>query len=372
MKVDIAIFVPSLHGGGAERVMVTLANGFARRGYSVDLVLAQAEGSYLKDVVPQVRIIDLHGRRVIKSLWPLALYLRRNKPAAMLSAMSHANLVAILARFLAGVTTQLVISERSTITMEVKRAKNLSSKIIYALVPRVYPMADKIVAVSQGAARALESFAHLRPSSVHVVYNPFDLEHIEKIAGEAVTHPWFASSQRPVILAIGRLAPEKDFFTLIRAFATFYSRHEARLLILGEGELRDELQTLALSLGLTDDTFQMPGFVDKPFSYLSRARVFVLSSRWEGLPGVLIEAMACGTPVVSTDCPSGPREILENGRWGRLVPVGDVEALAEAIEAVLFAPRETLPNVRKRAQAFDQEEAINHYLNLLGMPLEPA
>jgi glycosyltransferase involved in cell wall biosynthesis len=371
MTEKVSIFLPSLNGGGAERVMVTLANGFAARGYAVDLVLATAQGPYLKDVRPEVRVVDLRAGRVIKALLPLARYLRRERPAAMLSAMSHANVVAVLAHRLSGSRCRLMVSERTTISAEVHRAHGWSARLVYALVPRLYRWADGITVVSQAAARDLEQFARLPTGSVQAIYNPFDLDRIAQLAQAEPPHPWLAPGQRPVVLGIGRLTEEKDFPTLIRAFAQCQSRGKARLLIFGEGPLRASLQAEATACGLTEDDFQMPGFVDNPYAFLARASLFVLSSRWEGLPGVLIEAMACGTPVVSTDCPSGPGEILEGGRLGRLVPVGDSAALANAIDAVLAAPRDSLPNVRLRAADFDQERAIDTYLAALGLPPVP-
>ena len=359
----LALFLPSLRGGGAERVMVTLANAFAERGYATDLVLAAAEGPYLKDVSDQVRVVDLHAGRVSKALLPLARYLRRERPRAMLSAMNHANVVAIAARMLARVPCRLVVSEHNTISVEAARAQGAVAKTVYALVPWGYRRADAIVAVSREAAADLERFARLPAGSVQAIYNPFDLDRIRRLAAEPLDHPWFAPGQPPVVLAIGRLTEQKDFPSLIRAFAAIRSHRPARLLILGEGELRGELEALVRTCGLTADDVQMPGFVANPFAYLSRCSVFVLSSRWEGLPGVLIEALACGAPVVSTDCPSGPREILENGRWGRLVPVGDVEALADAMVATL--DEKTHPDVKVRAADFGVERAAKAYVDVM-------
>lgn len=370
-RSDVAIFLPSLTGGGTERVMVTLANGMAARGFAVDLVLASKQGPYLKDVAPAVRVVDLQAGRVIKSLWPLVRYLRREQPAAMLAAMNHANVVAVLAQRVAKVPTRSVVSERTNISTGVARARGLAARVVYRLVPRLYRLADGVVAVSQGAARDLEAFARLPAGSVQAIYNPFDLERMARLAGEAVPHPWLQLGQPPVVLAVGRLTEPKDFATLIRAFAALRTQCQARLLILGEGELRPELETLARTCGLGADDFQMPGFTDNPYAYMARAALFVLSSRWEGLPGVLIEAMACGAPVVSTDCPSGPHEILEGGRWGCLVPVGDVAALTRAMSDVLATPREALPDVRARARDFDQERAIDAYLRVLGLPPWP-
>jgi len=291
----------------------------------------------------------------------------------MLSVMSHANVIAILARRLAGVRTRIVVSEHTTTSAAIQRARGWSAHAVYRLMPWLYRKSDAIVAVSGEAARDLERFLRLPRGAAQVIYNPFDLASIACKASEPVSHPWFLpGASRPVILSVGRLTEAKDFSTLIRAFAKVRGCSNARLLILGEGELRSELMELAQSLGLDGDDFQMPGFVRNPYSYLARAALFVLSSRWEGLPGVLIEALACGAPVVSTDCMSGPREILADGHWGRLVPVGDSSALAREICAVLAASRDELPDGRLRANDFEQNHAIDAYLRVFGLSTSAA
>lgn len=363
-KTRLAIYLPSLRGGGAERVMVTLANAFAATGYRVDLVLAEAHGPYLKDVSPKVRIVDLHAERVVKSLFPLIGYLRRDRPVAMLSAMNHANVIAVLARWLAGVTTRVVVSEHNSISIEASHSRNgRATQLVYWLVKRLYRHADGIIAVSHDAAVDLARFVDLSVRAVRAIYNPFDVALIQRLATEAIDHPWFAPGQPPVVLATGRLTEQKDFLTLIRAFAQIRRRRSARLMILGEGESRGEIEAVAVKCGLTADDVQMPGFVTNPFSYMSRCGVFVLSSRWEGLANVLIEAMACGAPVVSTDCHSGPREILEGGRWGRLVSVGDEKALADATCATLNEAEH--PAVAVRAADFSVEKAVQGYLQVM-------
>ncbi|MDX9954692.1 MAG: glycosyltransferase [Anaerolineae bacterium] len=366
-RTDIAIFLPSLGGGGAERVMMSLANAFAVRGLGVDLVLASAEGPFLEDVSPEVRIIDLGASRVMKALFPLVKYIRRRRPRAMLSALGHANVVAIVARMLSRVDMRLIISERSTPSEMSLLSQGLRGKINGWLVPLLYPRADGISTVSDGVSRDLIKRTGLRSSQVMTIYNPFDLEGIEANARQPIESDWFTSSNSPTILAIGRLTEQKDFSVLIRAFALIRRAREIRLLILGEGEQRGELEALVGNLGLSKEDVRMPGFVRNPHRYLARCDLFVLSSRTEGLPGALVEAIACGAPVVSTDCPSGPDEILEGGRWGRLVPVGDVEALATAMAEVLDTPRHERPDVRTRARDFGQEKAVDAYLALLGV-----
>ena len=344
--------------------MVTMANAFVTRGYLVDLVLASVQGPYLKNVAPGVRVVDLKAGRVIRALLPLVSYLRRERPNALLSAMTHSNVIAICARIMSGVPTRLVVSERSTISMDIRQAQGWASRFIYALVPKIYPLADCIIAVSKGSAANLISYASLPTNSVVVIYNPFELHHIQKRAMEAIHHPWFEPYQPPVVLSIGRLTEQKDFPCLIRAFVRLRGegRH-LKLLILGEGELRSSLEILVVECGLTAEDVQMPGFVSNPFAYLARCATFVLSSRYEGLPGVLIEAMACGAPVVSTDCLSGPREILEDGRWGALVPVGDEEAMALAIAATLDSVN--YPDVTERSLSFAEVTAVEKYLAAL-------
>jgi len=347
--------------------MVSLANAFAARGYSTNLVLASATGPYLQSVTGNVTVIDLQSSRVMKAVLPLARYLRQKQPIALLSAMTHANVAAILAHMLALVSTRLVISERTTISMEFKRFKALSSRFIYAAVPLLYRRADRVLAVSQAAAEDLSRFTGMSSDDVEFIYNPFDLNHIRSQSNASLDHPWFQPAQPKVVLAIGRLDSAKDYPTLIEAFARLRSKgRNIRLMILGEGQLRGLLEANARQLGLTEQEIQLPGFVPNPFAYLARCGVFVLSSCYEGLPGVLIEAMACGAPVVSTDCPSGPREILHGGRWGALVPVGDIDALAESIDTVLTKSREELPDVGIRAFDFQDSKAVDAYLKVLG------
>lgn len=345
--------------------MVSLANAFAARGLKVDLVLASVEGPFLADVSQDVEVVDLGAGRVMRALLPLARYIRGKRPVAMLSALEHANVVAIGARVLSRVPMRLVISERSTPSGMNQITHGFRARVNGWLVPWLYPLADKIATVSDGVSRDLLKHVKLPASRVVTAYNPFDLEKIRENSREAVDDAWFSGTGIPVILSIGRLSAEKDFATLIRAFALLRRSHEARLLILGEGGQRGALEALVAELGLTGDEVRMPGFMRNPHRYLARCDLFVLSSRTEGLPGALVEAIACGAPVVSTDCPSGPDEILEGGRWGRLVPVGDVAALAQAMAEVLDTPRHELPDVRRRAQDFEQEKSVDAYLTLL-------
>ncbi|MER3479061.1 MAG: glycosyl transferase [Meiothermus sp.] len=361
----IALFLPSLRGGGAERVMANLARGFAEQGLTVDLVLAKAEGPYLSQVPTSVRVVDLGARRVLFALPGLVQYLRRERPSAMLSALNHANIVAIWARFLARTKTRLVVSEHNTLSRATENAAVRRAKAMPLLIRLFYPQADAVVAVSQGVAKDLTARTGLPPGKVRVIYNPVVTPELFAKAEEPLDHPWFKPGEPPVILGVGRLTAQKDFATLIRAFALVRKERPARLMILGEGEERPKLETLVQELGLEADV-SLPGFVENPFSYMKRAAVFVLSSKWEGLPTVLIEALALGIPVVSTDCPNGPAEILEGGKWGGLVPVGDPEALAGAMLGLL----KTSPRDRVRVEQLERYTlgyAVSRYGEVMGV-----
>lgn len=358
----IAIYIPSLHGGGAERVMVILANGFAARGVSVDLVLASADGSYLDQVHDVVRIIDLRATRVLKSLPGLISYLRRERPSALLSAINHANVIAIVAHRLARSAARLVVSERAQLSSALANACTLRGRLISHFMRFTYPLADSVVAVSDGVANDLSDTIGLARERIEVIYNPVVDENLLEMSNQPVRHPFYEERAQPVFLGVGRLVPVKGFVTLIRAFAKLRELRKARLIILGEGEQRTELQALINALGLEND-ISLPGFMDNPFPWMRRASVFVLSSVSEGLPGALIQAMACGVPVVATNSPGGTAEILEGGRWGRLVPVGDVEALSAAMLATLEEPSRL--DIALRAKEFGVEQAVDGYMNAM-------
>ncbi len=362
-KDKVCLFLPSLHGGGAELVMLNLAVGFCKLGLKVDLVLVRAEGAYLSEVPDAVRIIDLNASRVLFSLPGLVRYLRKERPMAMLSAMDHANVIALLAKELAGVPVRTIVSIHTNLSMNIANAFSLTGRLIRYWIWPFYHRANTIIAVSRGVADDLVRLIRLPPEKVKVIYNPVVTAKLFTKSLEPLDHTWFQPGEPPVVLGVGSLSPPKDFPALIRAFASVRANRPARLIILGEGEARSDLEGLVRSLGLEDDV-ELPGFVDNPFVYFRAAALFVLSSRWEGFGNVLAEAMACGTPVVSTDCPSGPAEILEGGRWGCLVPAGDIPALAEAILTHIDsgAPSGMVESVMAR---FHEDLIVAQYRNVL-------
>lgn len=355
----VAIYLPSLGGGGAERITIILANALVRAGHDVDLVVADARGPYLGDVAEAIRLVDLRRRRVASSLPALVGYLRRARPDVLLSGMGHANLIAILARRLAGSTARLVVTEHNSILRGLDTPKG---RAIKWLMRRLYRSADAIVCVSRGIEDELRDLLGLPAEKLSTIYNPVDVDGIRARAAHRPEHPWFAAGQPPVIIGVGRLTAQKDFATLLNAFAQVRAHRAARLVILGEGEERAALLRQAAALHIAADV-EMPGFQDNPYAWMAASAMYVMSSAWEGLPGVLLEAMACGIPVVSTDCRTGPDEILERGRWGRLVPVGDAAALARAIAATLDDPAPV--DVGGRIETFRTEHARRRYEHIL-------
>lgn len=358
----IAFFLPTLTGGGAERVVVNLAQGIAARGQRVDLVVASAEGALRGQVTSAVHLVNLRAPRVLRSLVPLVGYLRGERPRVLVSSMGHANLVALWAARLAGGSTPVIVTVHNTMSQAHGQQGRLVGRLWPYLMRAFYPWAACVVAVSRGAADDLARTAGLPRNRVQVVYNPVITPAILELARQAPDHPWFRPAEPPVILGAGRLTRQKDFPTLIRAFAELRRHCPVRLMILGDGEERPHLEQLVRSLGIAGEV-AFPGFRQNAMAYMAGSALFVLSSAWEGLPTVLIEALAAGTRVVSTDCPSGPREILQDGRLGTLVPVGDAAALSQAMLESLSRPRPAVP--AEALADYSETAAVDHYLSLI-------
>lgn len=391
----IALFLKRLPFGGAERVLVDLAGAFAERVERVDFLLVQRQGALLEQLSPRVRVIELgtvnrarllpamvrlaglsglSRRELIACKPPMAVralprlsdYLRRRRPDAVLTTMPDNIIAALWARALTVSDTRVVIREANTFSCDTPAGGKSFDRLVPALARRWYPRADAVIAVSDGVGRDLARTIDLPPARVHAVYNPVDQRRIDARAAETIDHRWFLPGGPPVAVAVGRLNRQKDFATLLRAVALVRQRREMRLLIIGEGDERPALDALRRSLGVAD-IVDLAGLDDNPYRFLARADLFVLSSAWEGCPNVLLEALACGCPVVSTDCPSGPAEILDGGRLAPLVPVGDPAALAAAIVDVLGQPRRAA-DLRARAADFSLDAAAETYLSLLLPP----
>ncbi len=377
MVKRLAFFVDSLDGGGAERVMLNLANEYVKHGYKVDLVLARKQGDYLRDVDSGIRIIDLEATRFWTYFLPLIKYFRSEKPDVMLSATTILNLLAIMTKGLSRAKTHLVVSEHIDILSFANTGALQRSSVVKRFIGFLYPKADQIVAVSNGAAQSLSEFSGVPITKIKAIYNGVIDQHKIDLAKEKNDHPWFGPSQadEPVIVAVGRLQAQKDYPMLLKSFALVCEQRKAKLIILGEGELREELQNLAHELNISEH-LSLHGFESNPFKFFANADVFALSSQYEGLPTVLIEALACGCPVVSTNCPSGPEEILEQGKFGALVKVGDERGFADALLAVLKLREESPQAIEKRqfdlmshGQQFNVDNAFNEYSKVLGLTM---
>jgi len=357
----IAILLHDLRGGGAERVMLNLAKGMADAGRKVTLLLVNAQGDYLDLVPDNVDVVNLGKSNVFRAVPAIRAFLKDTRPVAALSALPHVNVALLLAGISARSRTKIVLTEHNQITLKANGAKGLRRRLTYFLIPWLYRFADDVVAVSNGVARDIEDFARLPSNSVKCVYNPSYSPIIVKRSLELPLHPWFFDSGPDILLAAGRLHKQKAYHILLRAIALVRHHRRIRLLVIGEGEERASLEKLRDELELRD-CVDFAGFCANPYAVMARSRLLVMSSAWEGLPTVLIEAMACDLPIVSTDCPSGPREILDEGRFGCLVPVGDPVALAEGILEALDQPRRGGP---ERAALYSVDAAASRYLEIL-------
>jgi glycosyltransferase involved in cell wall biosynthesis len=359
----IALVLHDLRGGGAERACLRLARGMAARGRQVEIVLVRGEGTYLSDIPSGVQLTILDRPRVSQAILALARHFRRTRPKAILSALTHMNIATILAARLAGTHSRLVISERNQISSKAREARGAWQRALYRAVPFAYRVADRVVAVSNGVASDLSRFGGLPGAKIRVIHNPVYDPDITALSQEPPAHSWFAPGGPPIILAAGRLHRQKGFDVLLNAFAIARAEVDCRLVILGEGPERAALTAQAERLGLAYD-IDMPGFCENPFPLMARAGAFVLSSRWEGFPNALVEAMACGAPVIATDCPSGPHEILDGGKIAPLVPMDDARALGRALLATLSS-RPVTAQSQRRAHSFSISEATDQYLDAL-------
>ncbi|MEM9886783.1 MAG: glycosyltransferase [Bacteroidota bacterium] len=360
----VVLFCNTLNGGGAERVMVTLANGFVQRGLKVDFLLCQKVGSLLEELNSSVRIIDLRTSRTRNVIFKLARFLFKNKPDVLLSTQTHVNITSVLANWLSFKSTKNVIREASTPSVASERY--IKNPLLKSFYKKVYLSADAIISVSLESRKDIASYYRTNENRIHNIYNPIYSKQLVQEAQKTVEHTWIKDIDKQVILGMGRIAPPKNFPNLIRAFAMVHQKMpNTRLILLGGTRPRfmhiyEEVCSI-IEQNQLEEVVDLHGFVSNPFAYLSKADLFVLSSDWEGLPGSLIQALACGCPVVSTMCKSGPTEILDNGKYGYLVKTNDSLALAEAMINTLRNPinKSVLIN---RGKFFDLDRAVCNYI----------
>lgn len=375
--MKILLSINSLSGGGAERVVQTLANYFnTLDDYEVVVVILETlKDSYILDNGIRKRVLrtalTCRGFGKILSMplqaYELAKIIKEERPDASISLLVRANLVHIMSRWF-GNRNPILISERNT-SLNQYKYNSLKNRIMRWLIRWLYPKATRVSAISNGVKESLLSFG-ICPSKIRVIYNPQPLQAFYDLASESSSIQ--IEQDARILVTVGRLVDQKDHVTLIKAFAKVKEDIDARLCIIGDGPNRKKLESLAQTLGLTDD-IRFLGWQPNPFALLKQADIFVLSSRFEGFGNVIIEAMACGLPVVSTDCPSGPREILRDGETGVLVPVGDVDALAQAITTLLSNRQILTEYARKskdRAKEFDVSLIACEYLEFLTLLTE--
>lgn len=352
--------------------MVRIANRLQQRGCVVKLCCGIATGACVALLDPKIEVIDLRKYRVVRALLPLCAVIRRTQPDAVYSTMQHANIIAALACRLSGINTKLVLREAVSVH-QISEYSSVMQIVLKRLTKFSYRYADHIISVSEGVQRDLLIFlgyTRLEPAQLQrfqVIYNPIDPELKIRALEPMRPSPDLAIKDLPFVIGIGRLSKHKDFKTLIKAVSIVQRTHTIGVVILGEGEERNALEVLAAKLGV--NTIFMPGFVDNIYPFLRHASVFVLSSRNEGLPNVLIEAQAMGLPLVATRCPSGPEEILDHGQLGELVPVGDATAMAAAIELQLTKnpPENYDEHVRTIQTRYELDSIVDRYLHAGGL-----
>jgi glycosyltransferase involved in cell wall biosynthesis len=345
--------------------MRNLIGEFARRGVSVDLLRIRNHGPYFDPPGDSVEIVSLGTGHINSSLVPLVRYLRRARPQALLCDKDRVNRIALWARHIARVPTRVVARIGTTVSVQLATRSPWVRWWQLFFMRRFYPWADAVIFPSEGAASDFAALTGFSPKRLHAIPNAVVDPELSRLSQEALEHPWLARKGPPLILGVGELCARKDFATLIRAFARVQARRPSCLMILGEGRERRNLEGLAQTLGVGDKV-ALPGFVTNPYAYMARARLFVLSSLREGSPNVVVEAMAVGTPVVCTDCPSGPREILDGGTYGPLVSMGDCEALARAIEETLEHPPDSAV-LKEAATRYNIVASARRYLQVLGL-----
>ncbi|MGL4609209.1 MAG: glycosyltransferase [Trueperaceae bacterium] len=357
----ICIFPDRIDDGGIDRYALNLAEVLLQQGAAVDLFVTTGQGKLLAQRSKDSRLF-VGGGSTRKSVIPFYNYLRKEKPDLLISANLYIDIVSIVSKALARVPTKHAVTLHTAFSREDYRGKENLKKIYTQICKWLYPRADYIVAVSQAVADDSQTYFNLK-KSIHIIYNPVVTPALYSKSEEGANHSFYQQKTVPILLAIGRLSAQKDFSTLLRSFAEMRKTHQANLLILGEGEERESLESLAKELNLGDN-LSMPGFVDNPYPYIKNADMLISSSAWEGLPTVLIEALALGTPVVATDCPGGSREILQDGQYGQLVPMRNPTALAKAVTTTLANPPDK-GKLKERGLVFSMEASAQKYLGLL-------
>ena len=370
-KIKIAFFIPTLGGGGAERNIINFIKNFDKKKYEVSLVLGERKGELLSEIPKGISTINFGTINSFKIFFRLIKYFQTTEADIFISTFPRFNIISLLAKIFSKTKIKIIVIEQSTISLLPLVAKTFIDRIISRFclpyfVRLIYPMADAIVCVSKGVADDLSKFIPHQKSRIKVIYNPIIDKRIYQLAKEQVINQWFSDSKIPVILSAGRLIKAKDYPNFLKAAKLVLQEKVARFVVLGEGIEKIKLENIAKKLGISDNIVFL-GFQKNPYKYMKNADVFVLSSFKEGFGNVIVEAMACGVPIISTDCKSGPSEIIKNGENGILVPIRDPKALSMAILKLLDNPslrQKFSQNGKERANFFSVEKSVKEYENL--------
>jgi len=362
MNKKIAFYIANLNSGGIGRNTLRIADELKNQGYQVDLVVTKLKGVYVEDVPSDLNVVDLKSRRVLTSIFKLISYLKNEQPNIFISANNLPNIISILSKILSKSKVKMIISIRTHLSSQFNHHNTLKNKIIMYLAKLFYPKSDVIVAVSKGVAEDAVKLINLDKDKIKVIYNPIVSDDINVKKDKKITETWFDLEKTPVIISAGRLTKQKDYYTLIDAFKILRSKRMIKLIILGEGEEKEKIWNY-IKINHLEDDIKLKGFVNNPYPYIKKSNVFVLSSQWEGFGNVVAESLAVGTPIVSTDCPSGPAEILDFGNFGKLVPVGNSQKMADSIESILLSSVNHKKLIQ-RSKVFSVANAANEYEKL--------
>lgn len=373
MKAKVVFVIPNLDGGGAERTVLNICSRLDRARFNATLVLAEKRGRYLHLLPPDIPVIELGVAHVSRGIPQLAQVLRRLDAEIVFSTLTHMNVATVLAALVAKVRSKIVVREANVYSMAYAGSRGIKRMVLSCFIRYLYNSADKIVFLSRGVAEDFRKcFPSIDPTKYEVIYNPIAIDEICRLKQEPIDEPWWDDSA-PKVIVVGRLTRQKGHKHLLDAFQiVLQSVKDARLMILGTGEQRDALERYATQVGVAPNVTFL-GFKDNPYKYMARSDVFVLPSLWEGFGHVIVEAMACGVPVVASDCPSGPAEIITSGHDGMLVPVGDPQAIAHSIISVLKDPRlgdSLRQNGFRRAMDFEAKKIVTRYEHLFSSLLD--
>ncbi len=359
----IMITLASMRGGGIQKSAIRLINEFLRLGIPTSLITIDANGPVRSEVPYDCRFIDLGVGRTRWAIFRLIASLKEIKPDVVISAQTHLNVLLIIARALSGYPKKLIVTEHITFNTGITSEGKFSQRMRPYLIRFLYPFAERVVAVSPASADSIYQYTKLK-TKVDVILNGLDMDEIKKAANQPVFHPWVSNSDFKLIVGMGRLSLQKNFSYLLRAFARLDSKEKYRLLILGEGSDKTALLLLAKQLEI-QEYVEFLGFIDNPYPYLAQADLFVLPSKWEGFANVIIEALACGTPVIAADCPGGPADILSDKSFAKIVPMDNPKEMASAIKGSLSADIDSI-GIFEFAKQFSIQDTAQNYLNLIG------